>query len=278
MFEIDFELSKNAKTIMSWMICAELLKLVDNQRAILITYPFDGHYDCLTLSNPDEKHQILLNRLGENALAEDELVESIWARAAYSPRETALHIMSESQIPAGEGADFNLGAIKGATRIAQFLSEDMNGTADAIWGFGDESHDLLAEFLIPEGWKNFPSPTSSTSWSAWLWILTRKGSPEAVVNLSTGEILKKSGEPWRGFRNKALVDEEGLPTSTVAVSLEMLGSGNTKPWNVIARPAFAHGTYRMFEEEGETVTVRPLRSLDSLDDVRSVWAEPPSVD
>jgi len=106
-----------------------------------------------------------------------------------------------------------------------------------------------------------------------LWILTRKGLPEAVVNLSTGEILKKSGEPWRGLRNKAIVDEEGLPTSTVAVRLNMLGSGSAKPWNVLSRPAFAHGMHRMFNEEGETVSVTPLPSLESLEDVRSIWAE-----
>ena len=280
MFEIDFELSGNAKKILSWMVSAELLKLVDNQRAILATHPFDGHYDCLTLSSYDEQHQILLNRLGENALAEGELVEFIWSRAAYSPRETALHIMSESEVPAGEGADFNLGAIKGAIRVAQFLCEDRSRCRDVIWGCFVQAEDVqvhpfLSEFSIPESWRSMTPPTASTSWSAWLWVLTHDENPEAIVNLMTGEVLNKKGRPWYGWTNESIEDDEGLPASTIAVLIDVVEFGSERHFSQLTRPAFARGTRIHLDGEGDSFDFTPLRELNSLEDVRSIWAELP---
>lgn len=277
MYEIDFELSRNAKETLSWMLTAELLKLVDGPKGIIQTYPYDGHYDCLTLSSFNEQDQILLNRLGSNALAHGALVEFIWPRASYSPRETAFHIMSEAELPAGEGAEINLSAITGATRIAQFLAETMFENGEVTWGFAsfldeDTEHHLLKEFELPEVWRSFEAPTESTSWTAWIWILANTNGLQAVVNLKTGEMLDTSGKPWGKWKNQHMTDDDGYPTTAIAYVLDITEYGSTKVSFQIVRPSLARGTYKIYLEDGDHVEMKAMTSLPAKEAVRDVWS------
>lgn len=281
MYEIDFELTRNAKETLSWMVVAELLKLVDGNKGVVMTYPYGGHYDCLTISSHNEHEQVLLNRLGLNALAHGELVEFIWWRAAYCPRETAFHIMSEADLPAGEGADSNLGAITGATLIAQFLAESMFESGDVTWGWAsylddDTEHHLLKEFEIPDEWRTFQAPTESTSWTAWIWILANKNGLQSVVNLKTGEMLDKSGKPWNKWKNPLIKDDEGYPTTAIAYVLDVKEYGSEKASFQIVRPSLARGLYKTYMEEGDQAELTPMTSLPGLSAVRDVWSSLPS--
>lgn len=276
MHEIDFELSRNAKETLSWMVVAELLKHVDGNKGVVMTYPYEGHYDCLTISNFNEQDQVLLNRLGTNALAHGELVEFIWERAAHCPRETAFHIMSEATLPAGDGAQVNLGAIIGATRIAQFLAEDISESGDVTWGWAsfldeDTEHHLLSEFEIPPEWKTFQAPTESTSWTAWIWILTNKNGLQAVVNLKTGEMLDKAGNPWNKWKNSPLKDDLGYPTTAIAYVLDVIEIGTKKASFQFVRPSLARGMFKSYMEEGDQAELTPMTSLPGSAAVRDVW-------
>ena len=276
MYEIDFELSGNAKQTLSWMLVAELLKFMKGPQAILVTHPFDGHYDCLTVSSPNEKQQVLLNRLGSTALAHDELVEFIWQRAAYSPRETALHIMSQASLPAGDSAILNMGAITGATRIAQFLAEDMSEAGQVVWAWdehleGDAEHNLMGEFTVPDEWRAFEPPTRSTSWAAWIYILCNAKGPHALVNLKTGETLGKSGRTSIGLRNSWIKDDDGYPTTAIAYLLTTKFPGQVTSSTEIVRPALASGMFRNHHEEGDEAETSPLTSLATMEDVKTAW-------
>lgn len=258
------------------MVVAELLKLVDGNKGVVMTYPYEGHYDCLTISSYNEHYQVLLNRLGSNALANGELVEFIWWRAAYCPRETAFHIMSEADLPAGEGVDFNLGAITGATRIAQFLAESLFESGEIYWGWGnhllgDSEHHLLEEFELPAEWRIFEAPTESTSWTAWIWILGNKNGLQAVVNLKTGEMLDKTGKPWNKWKNPPIKDDEGYPTTAIAYVLDVTQYGSEKTSFQIVRPSLARGMYKTYMEEGDKAELTPMTSLPGRSAVSDVW-------
>jgi hypothetical protein len=276
MDEINFELSRHAKETLSWMLVAELLKHLDGPRVVLVQYPFEGHYDCLTISSPNEQHQILLNRLGANALAHGEVVEAIWSRAAYCPRETAFHIMSEANLPAGDSADINLGAITGATRIAQFLAEDMSVSGEVTWAWvdlqgGDPVHPLLGEFSFPDEWRAYEAPTESTSWAAWIYVLSNSSGLQALVNLKTGEMLDKAGKPWRKWRNPQINDEEGYPTTAIAyvLSFKEPGSAETSSW--ILRPSLARGVFKVQVDEADEVELNPVTSVSAIEHAHDVW-------
>lgn len=276
MYEIDFELNQNAKLTLSWMLAAELIKLMKGPQAILVTHPFDGHYDCLTVSSPDEKNQVLLNRLGSTALAHDELVEFIWQRAAYCPRETALHIMSQASLPAGDSPDLNIGAITGATRIAQFLAENMSESGQVVWAWdehleGDAEHNLLGEFSVPDEWRAFEPPTRSTSWAAWIFILCTAKGAQALVNLKTGETLGKGGRSSIGLRNPWILDDDGYPTTAIAYLLMTKYPGQEKSSSEVVRPALAAGMLRNHHEEGDEAELTPVTSLATMEDVKTAW-------
>jgi hypothetical protein len=275
MDEINFELSRHAKETLSWMLVAELLKHLDGPRVVLVQYPFEGHYDCLTISSPNEQHQILLNRLGANALAHGEVVESIWSRAVYCPRETAFHIMSEAELPGGDSADINLGAITGATRIAQFLAEDKSESGEVTWAWvdlqgGDGAHPLLGEFSFPDEWRAYEAPTESTSWAAWIYVLSNSSGLQALVNLKTGEMFSKAGKPWRGWRNPQINDEEGYPTTAIAYVLSFRERGSAEKSRRVVRPSLARDFFRWTGDEADEVELLPLTSIE-LDDAPEVW-------
>lgn len=292
--ELDSELSRYAKTTLSWMVAAELLKLIDEPQAVLQLRPGGDQYDTLVLSSFDEQAMLHLNRDGANALVRGELVEFIWPRAAFSPSQAARYIVATAmpdlwaRFSAGDAQPSarhphpdkphsdNLGAVTGAARIAQFLSEDLSESGGVTWGWiegadGDGAHRDLDQFALPDAWREVASPTQSSSWAAWLWMLYNKNGLRAVVSLHTGEILDKSGAVWGKWRNPLIADESGLPTAPIAYELavQQWGSSHTSTQSV--RPSVARGMYKVATEDGDTAHLTPVTQLTSLDDVREVW-------
>jgi hypothetical protein len=272
---LEFELSPYAKTTLSWLLVTEMLKLSDERHDVFNLFPMGGQYDCIALVNPHGE-QILVNRLGENALVRGETIGPMWARVASWPRAAAMHLWSEGRLRVGPGAEINSAALKGAALIAQFCAEDMSETAEVFMGWDEFSPDapnksVLDEFALPPAWREAEPPQPDTTWAAWLWVLARKGKIVAVANMQTGELVDKKGAPWRSFQNVAIVDEHGSPAVAIAYELEVRERGESHSSKMIVRPSVARGVHRNLVEDGDTVTMKPLTQLTSPFDVAEVW-------
>ncbi len=79
------EASYHVKELLSWMITAHLLRLVEPNLRVFVTHPGGGQYDCLTLVSPEGEQLVLLNRNGSSALVAGEVIEDIWSLAMHSP-------------------------------------------------------------------------------------------------------------------------------------------------------------------------------------------------
>lgn len=192
------DLSFTVKELLSWMTAAYLLQVIEEPLRVFETHPGDGMYDCLTLMRPDGRSVISMNRNGESALVDGEVVSGIWALAGQTPgkgpRDLARVLIAESGLDLNPDQAPN-GTALAAVTIANWLNlnRDQRVQAVPIWqydGFtgGDvEQLSLLDGFGDIDGWLRQPPAIESLTSTSWLFALILDDLPVQLVNTRTGE-------------------------------------------------------------------------------------------
>jgi|GEM_PF-2227560 len=207
----DKELTPNQIEFLSWDVMSEVLRIIAEDVFIADLEPGGGQYDCLSLVTSTPEIVLMLNRNGTSAASggESESVSGIWERAiTMDTRETALHIMSELNLPAdNEYAKHNRELIKICKRIAYWVRSGSKGLGkakccwvDGTYGAGPAGH-LLSQVVIPESWKLLDAPYRGSDWSALIYAMTlgdEKLGDKVVglVNMKTGEAINPDGSSW----------------------------------------------------------------------------------
>lgn len=228
-------LTENEIHFLSWEVMSHVLELFDGDVYIGDLHPGGGTYDCLSLINSDGQPQYFMNRNGQSALCNEEVVSGIWDRAARKgPREAALHILSETN------SGFDLGdenirkeLRETCRRIAFWIYRHKSkGEARAVSCWIDDTYyvgpavGLLEKVSIPDSWKVLTPPCSQVDWAAWVYALTINEEVQALVNLKTDEAITASGEPLADWDKKRpalplLRPPANDPKSIIAMPISM---------------------------------------------------------
>jgi len=218
-------ISYEVKSLLAWMTASQILLMVDDPLRVAVLHPGGGTYDCLALLTPDGQSQILMNRLGESALVNDEVIADIWSIAStgHGPHELAYLLLSESNLGVDEERAPTATALS-TLNIANWLNHQRHRRAavEPLWwdssgAFGSNVNTtLLSAFRIPGGWLRQPEPIAGTDPSAWLFALVLDDSPIAIVNMRTGETVDADGSRWNNWPELSYREDGnlGCPTGT----------------------------------------------------------------
>lgn len=196
--ETPKDLSYPIKELLSWMTAAYLLQVIEEPLRLFETHPGDGMYDCLTLMAPDGSPVISMNRNGQSAIVDGEVVPDIWSLAGQTPgkgpRDLARELIAESGLDLNPDQAPN-GTALAAVTVANWLNlnRDRRVQAIPIWqydGFtgGDtEQVSLLEGFGDIDGWLRQPTALEGLTSTSWLFALILDDVPVQLVNTRTGE-------------------------------------------------------------------------------------------
>ena len=253
------EASYHIKELLSWMIAAHLLRLVEPNLRVFITHPGGGQYDCLTLVSPEGEQLVLLNRNGSSALVAGEVIEDIWSLAMHSPgagpRGAASVLAEASGLPPRRSEGVEGGAL-GAVTIANWLSVNQNQGPEPralpVLQSDPMAGDLEAMYLIDgiprvAGWLDQPPPLEGLPSSAWIYALVRGDHTVAAVNMATGQ-LRKSSRPLGRWPNN-YIDAEGLPSCPVAIKIIGRDAEGRVLFEGVEAPHFASRWARQREQD-----------------------------
>lgn len=227
----DFDaqpISYEVKSLLAWMTAAQILLMVDEPLRLAILHPGGGTYDCLSLITPDGQTSILMNRDGESALVDGEVISDIWSIASegQGPYELAYLLLSHTDHGVSDDRTPSATALS-ALNIANWLNHQRGRqvSVDPVWwdssgdfGSGPNSF-LLESFQVPRGWLQQPEPVVGTDPCAWLFALMDDGRPLALVNVRTSEAVDINGVRWNDWPELSYRDDGslGCPTGTLII-------------------------------------------------------------
>jgi len=243
--------------------------LVSEENFVSILSPGDGQYDCLSLHDGGNNLLIQLNRKGENALANEVLVENIWSRAALNPHECALYILSESDLEV-ETEKLNIEkqkTLEALVNISNYLNENFKSNIILEWGWIDnqylsDANPILDQFSIPPNWKELGGPSNSVLWPGWIYVIKDGDNLVSLVNLKNGESVDLKGNKWNRWPKHEINIEENI-SAHFGYEFKMKFP-NKETMNIeLVHQSMKRKTYRIYTEEGCEVSTTPLFQISS---------------
>lgn len=238
---------------LSWAVAGELLLTTGEVAGPL--YPDTmAMYDNLWLRTESGRQFGIMNRLG-GSLPDG---RNMWRVARRDPKEAAAAIRKRDDVPVEVG-DPERAAL--AFRVAQWLlhavpyfASEPSGepAARSIFCLGNLGTDpeSLATSPVSEQWRG-EDPR-------WLHLLYKKERPVGVLNFRTAEVstgFTGSEFPQTSYR------EDGTPGCPLAYEVAVKTKSGEK-WSIYSRLGEGQRHYRNYSEEGFTVELIPLFTLD----------------
>ena len=273
------DLGSKSREILSWMVLSELLKIVSEDCFIGVLHPGDGQYDCLSLISPRLSAFLYLNREGTSCLAGGQVISNIWSRAAISPRECCLFIVSEAEMAVEYPEDISSDRqimVDTSIKIASLLNEKYSSNLKAIWGWSDSPYEsqpcnLLTEFDIPEEWKDVSGPSETISWQGWLFCITQDNEPYICVNMRTGKSIDCKGKNWDQWP-QFVVDSFGEKAAPLGYRFEIEWPTTDKMILECVHPSMKRKTNYLYTlEEGCQVHITPVFVMDDKKEAEAMW-------